>query len=348
MNPMRSLHVPLVVALLVGGAPVHAAPPAPAESTPDDATTKARQLVKVGTEEYGKQHWESAHEAFLKAWELKQHFAIAANLADVEMRLGRYREAAEHWKFTLANLPADRADRRSDAEKQLLECKTHLSVVRVTVSISGAEVRLDGNSVGASPLSEELWLEPGEHTIEAEHAGYSTASHRFAATEGESREVGLALEVLPQPGAAPAKQSGPVQQPAEEKSGLAPRTLVLIGGSALTLTAVGIGIGYTVAANSASEEADKLREGLPVGACVPAPPAQLPIVCTELAQKIDDRNTSTNIAVASFIAGGVFGAATTVLYLLWHDQDASGSRSGMILTPWTFDGGRGMQIIGRF
>src|SRR5450432_3751077 len=82
-----------------------------AGATASDPTLAAKELVRQGSAEYSKQHWEAARASFQKAWELKRHYAIAANLADVELKLGRYREAAEHLEYALANLPPEHADR---------------------------------------------------------------------------------------------------------------------------------------------------------------------------------------------------------------------------------------------
>ena len=44
----------------------------------------------------GKKDWTAAHAAFLEAWKLNEHYQIAANLGSMEIKLGRFRDAAEH------------------------------------------------------------------------------------------------------------------------------------------------------------------------------------------------------------------------------------------------------------
>ena len=157
---MKFPKYPVILLLLFGS---HSA--IAGSSSQDDATQAAKEFVRQGTAEYTKQHWEAARVSFLKAWELKQHYAIAANLGDVELKLGRYREAAEHLKYTLANLPPERAEKRADAEASLKECRAHLSAVRVSVSVVGAVVKLDGQDVPPGALSDELLLEPGPTSL---------------------------------------------------------------------------------------------------------------------------------------------------------------------------------------
>jgi tetratricopeptide (TPR) repeat protein len=343
---------------LMSGVSALAAPPAPATGTAtDDATLRARQWVEVASQEYSKQRWDAARDAYLKAWNLKQHFAIAANLADVEMRLGLYREAAEHWTFYLAHLPAERAERRADAEKQLLECRAHLSGVRVSVNIEGTQVVLDNVAIGRSPLPPELWLVPGKHVLAAAQTGYANASREFESAPGESREIALVLKHLPparsEAGRAPesvsAAESGP--------SGIQPRTVVLVGGGVLTLTAVGVGIAYALKATSAGDEADDLRvqtelEGAPKlvlikAQCTP-PPDKRPPACSALARKVDDTDTFRNVSIVAFVAGGVFGVATLVTYFAWPAARSETRRPKVSLSPWSLGGANGVQISGQF
>ena len=93
--------------------------PAGADSvSEEDKAAAVKELVKQGTAEYMKKNWEAARVDFLKAWELKQHYAIAGSLAQIEMKLGRYQDAAEHLKYAIANLPPDHADKRAEAAKR--------------------------------------------------------------------------------------------------------------------------------------------------------------------------------------------------------------------------------------
>lgn len=353
MKTLRSLSVPLVVAALGSGSLAVAAPAARPVEPPVDATTlKARELVKRGTEEFGKQHWDAARDAYLAAWDLKQHFAIAANLAEVEMQLGRYREAADHWKFALTHLPPDDADRRANAEARLEECRSHLSVVRVSVSVAGAEVRLDGSELGRSPLTDEIWLEPGKHAIQAERAGYLTSSHELVASEGESRDVSLVLQVAPPPRAAEPAPTPPVHHdapPPAVHTGVETRTVVLIGGGVLALAGVGVGIGYTLDARAASDAASNIgaQLGPADDACTPAPGRTTPTGCAELLRKNDQSRQSENIATAGFVAGGLLGAATVAAVFLWP-SDSAKDTARVSVSPWASAESRGVQLVGSF
>jgi len=209
---------PLVLVTVTLAQRATATPPSAATTAQDPAIAEARSWVKVATAEYARANWQAALEAYSKAWNAKQHFTIAANLADVEYRLGKYRDAATHLQFFIAHLPPEYANQRAGAEQRLEQCKSHLIGVRVTVNVPGATVLLDGVELGRAPLPEEIWLEPGSHSLEAQSLGYTGARRDFSASLGESREVSLALgappseaPVKPQPPAprAPASSAPP-------------------------------------------------------------------------------------------------------------------------------------------
>lgn len=357
MRLPKSLVIALALSLPTPGTHVFAAPPIRSEGAAGgDAkeTEKVRQWVRIATEEYAKEHWAAARDAYLKAWAIRQHYVIASSLAEVEMRLGIYREAAEHWKFHLANLPPERADRRAEAEKHLLECKERLSVTRVSVSVEGATVRLDDREIGESPLGEELWLEPGRHVLEASKAGYRTTARAFEATAGETREIALDVRLPispPAPVPEPAKlPSGSEQKSGSGAFGLPPRTLVLIGGGVLTLTAVGIAVGYALKGKSADDAAGDIREALGAEPWLcRLDSVQQPPSCRLLDETLEDRNAANKVANVALGGATVLGAATLAAFLFWPAANSEARvPPKATVSPWSVAGGHGVQVLGTF
>lgn len=342
----RNVSLSFLLALLIHVGPVHAAPTGPPSVSSEQELAEARRWLQLGAQEYDEQHWEAARDAFLKAWTLRQHYAVAANLAATEMQLGRYREAAEHWSFSLANLPAERVDARSEAQQQLVECTSHLETVSIRVNIEGAAVRLDGQVVGKSPITGSLLVDPGQHTVDAELQGYSKAARDFVSVAGNSRSVDVVLDQTPS--ASDTTPTGAPAPTASRPSSAVPlRTWVLIGEGTLSLAALGIGIGYGLSADAAWDDAARIRAPLKDGACDPKQ-ASVPISCGELAQKVHDHDTFARVAVDAFVTAGVLGAATIATYLLWPTHTKTGERVGLTVSPWTFVGGRGIQAMGQF
>jgi tetratricopeptide (TPR) repeat protein len=325
-----------ILATVTSARRASATPPSAAATAQDPGTEEARRWVKVATAEYTRTNWQAALEAYLKAWNAKQHFTIAANLADVEYRLGRYSDAATHLRFFIAHLPPEYAEQRVSAEQRLGQCQSHLIAVRVKVNVPGATVLLDGVELGHEPLAEELWLEPGAHSLEAESPGYLGARRDFDAALGESREVFLVL-ALPRPQAR--VQSQPVaQRPLVREapsSGMSPRTWALVGGGALTAVAVGVSLAYAMSSGEAERRLQSRRRAveshgnaelaLAHSSCSASPNTQ---GCSALASLRDERDDARFASGIAFIGAGVTGSLTLATYLFWPVEGAKRKTSG--------------------
>src|SRR5688572_17441641 len=79
--------------------------PCAAEDASTNAT-KAEELSRKGRELFVAQDYAGAYEAQLAAWQLKKSFDIAANLGQVELKLAKHRDAAEHLAYALDHFPA--------------------------------------------------------------------------------------------------------------------------------------------------------------------------------------------------------------------------------------------------
>ena len=325
---------------------------APAWAGPSE---EASDLMNQGVASYSKGNLEAARRSFLAAFELAPHHTIASNLAEVEIKLGRYRDASEHLNYVLRSLPPNATEERASSEKGLAQCRERLSVVRVAVSVQGAAVTLDGKSVGNAPLETELWLEPGEYVVEARHTGYEAASERVRVKAGESREIVLALgKVVAQGGTAPSSAAPPDE--AQHSPGVSGKTVVLIGGSALTVAAATVGTVFLLKSNAASEDADQAladikREEPDLwenGQACLLEPALRPNACATLTQAQKDQETFKNVAIGGFVAAGVLGVGTVVTYLLWpEDKSSSATPFGLrqrrvSVAPWIDRHARGV------
>lgn len=327
------------------------APAIAAEGVSPDDNRAVKELVKQGTSEYTKQNWEAARVAFAKAWDMKQHYAIAANLGEVELKLKMYRAAAEHLKFAIANVPPEHGEKRKIAEASLVECRAHLSTVRVSVNVLEATVRLDGHEIAYSDQS-ELLIDPGPHKLTAEKAGYLVAARAFSASAGESREV--RLDLTPQPPAADApdlnahaqpQAAPPLRKADEDESHSDGRVWILVGGGAATAIAAGLGTYFTVHGSSLADRTSALQDEIARSSpsddpnqCAAAMP---PGACAALVHNLDERQSNSNARNAAWVTAGALGVATVVTYLVWPTGSAQPKNSGRVLVAPMLAGARG-------
>ena len=167
------------------------APPA------NDAVTEiARQRYQEGVKDFDSGKWEEARAAFLQAYALKRSPAILLNLGLSELRAGRYYEdAGNHLQQFLRELPAASADQRATAEKGVADVKRRSGMLVVTVDAGGADISIDGATVGRSPLLDPIFVKPGKHTVFAAYQGKSSASVvdvKIGAVAGATLSLGVA------------------------------------------------------------------------------------------------------------------------------------------------------------
>lgn len=297
--------------------------PAPTVSV-ESASTRATELFDKGTSYLKQGRFADAELSFQAAWDIKRGYDIAANLGDCELKIGQTREAAEHLAFALREFPVTGKEpvRRLILER-FKEARAAVGAVRISVSVDGAEVFVDGVSVGRSPLPDEVFVDPGARVIEAKLAAHEPARESIEVAKGSSREVSLKLapaRVIGQGGAggqSSASGGGGGQDTGGRKS-----TALLVTGGVVTAAALIAGIGLTAGANGESSDATIQREALRSRGAPLCPSSsaafgpQTDPDCVTLRGLLEDQSVLTNAAISMFVIGGATAAAT-LTYALW-------------------------------
>lgn len=267
-----------------------------AEPGPSDQeivmTNKARQLYEEGRAAFEKSKWAEARASFWAAFSLNKHWQIAANLADSELALHRYRDAAEHAAFYLKHAPLNR---REKAEKLLEKARAHVASLTVTVDAPGADVLIDGSSIGRSPLEDQVFVEPGAHRIVARLAGRPDSEQAVTLSAGSSRVVALHVAPIERDTSSPALRVG-----------------LIAGGATLAGAGLITGVVLAVVAGKHGANADELLAKLPPagGAAVCQTQAAM---CREIDRERGTRDQLSNGAMGVLVGAGALGAAT-ILY----------------------------------
>ncbi len=328
---MRSRNCLLVLGLIsfTFGAPRSAlATDAPvAKATGDAMTDKARQLYEEGLSAYKKEQWAESRAALLAAWSLNKHWQIAGLLADCEEQIGRHRDAAEHAAYYLKNSPADRRER---ASKLLSIAKSKIAMLTLQATPAGAEILIDGVSVGRAPLTEPIFVEPGVHNVVARIVGRPDAARALTLNAGSEERVSLTVG------------EAAVPPPIEPRS-MVP--VVVLGGIAAFGLATGVGL--YVAGNGKQSTSKSLHAGIVDAhrSCVPGA-SNYDARCAE----VDDVSASADTLHRAGFGLLVGGGATVVgsaIYLLWPGSKPTRGASVRVLPVATTTGG-GLFATGSF
>ncbi|MGK4007425.1 PEGA domain-containing protein [Sorangium sp. So ce1036] len=308
-----------------------------------------------------------AEAALESAWELSPTFDVAYNLGNTKYQMKKHREAAQHLSYALRNWPLIKAAARLKpiAEQRLAESRSQVGAVTVTVSAAGAEVLVDGKAMGKAPLEGEVFVEPGEHLVEARLERYAPTSQTVRVEKAGTAKVELAMVPLQSavaeaaPGAnagagdgAPGARAGapaaeqPPTGPGEPAALPAERDWVpVIALGVASVVGLGVGIGTTVASNNASRDVDAQGQAiLDAGGQCKQPPSAFADRCSGLYDAGSRQETFGNAARVAFVASGVLAVAA-VTYALWPQAQARSATSIRVL-PGVSAQGAGVAAFG--
>ena len=260
-----------------------------------------------------------AYLEYKASFDLKQSYDIAANLGNLELDQGMPREAAEHLDYALRTVAVNVPEDRVKAIRGLLEQARRLvGAATVKVNIDGAEVLVDGRSIGRSPLPGEIFVDPGERTIEARLTPYTSAQKTIDIARAASVLVELTLvlpaasaSVAPSASAPPVTTSGPVK----------PKSMIPVGvGVATAAAGLGLGLVGLVLSGSKASRVDLLQSTLTQAdvqhnqsVCTSGNP---PAECADLDSALVAKGSFRNLAIAGFATAGVAALATVTWVLL--------------------------------
>jgi hypothetical protein len=291
-------------------------------------------LYQKGNEAYTAKRWRDAYEAYSKAFALKQSYDIAGNLGDVELILGKHRDAAEHLSLSLRLWPTLRLEQKKRTAERLEEAKKSVGAAKVTVDADGAEITVNGRVVGKSPLSDVVWVEPGPIVVEAK-LGDRFAKRTVAFAAGEKKDVVLHLATaatapLPNPGGPTTSPVGTERERPPTGPGAAKvdRTWLqrrdwtpAIVGGALTAAALGAFVVFKVREGGARDDQAATRDDLAKkggsSACSGSKP---PSACSDLADAVEREASAHDSATIALIAAGALAAGTITAFLLWPER----------------------------
>ncbi len=322
----------------------------PASADPTDTAAenaRADGYFRQGKALVKKDLWEDARRAYLAGWQIKRGYDIAGNLGSVELELGLSREAAEHLAYCIKSFPATgTAAQLAYIKGRFEEARQRVAALSIQVNVDGAEVYVDGRSIGRSPFPDDVYIEPGSRTLEVKLAGFAPSKRAVEAAKGSWQSVALVLRA----DVAAAAQSplhrvpaGPIA-PVEERS----RAPFYVGGAAV---AVGISAGIVGlvlshgSAVHANERFNQLKENSGAGACLLAANQ---VQCEALDQAYRDQVTFRTVGIVGFVAAGASVAAVLGHALLSSGKPAPMGTSALRVDLAAGAGMTGALVTGGF
>ena len=189
------------------------------------AKARAQSLLTEGSALYEKGDYAGALEKFNAAYASYPSPKLMFNIGQADRDLSRPVEALEAFEKFLASNTGAAPETIADARKSVAELRDKLGRIRIDCETLGAEVNVDGKSVGLTPLPDLVWATPGRHQITASHENTIPALEDVDVTAGSVGTVTLRLRPLAIPVAAepaPEPMAVPPPSPANPDLGTSP------------------------------------------------------------------------------------------------------------------------------
>ena len=207
MRTSRSLSV-LVALVLSAANPARALAQSPSTDAPAKdpavAAQEAKRLFAEGAKAFEAGQIAQAEGLFEQSLALVPSYDTAANLAISETKQQKWREGAEHMALALETYPpSEDPGRREQMESLLAEMKGHVLSVRVSCDVAGTEVLSGDTSLGKTPFTRDVFLEPGSHALRFRTADGLERSVSVEGKAGETKEANVSFKGMtpdPKPG----------------------------------------------------------------------------------------------------------------------------------------------------
>jgi hypothetical protein len=335
MSRFRSLWLGCVLLLSAASGRARADGEAVQAEVSDAHKAEYEELTKKGIREYELNHWAEAktyftraHTLFPNARTLRALGLIAFEMRDYVESLGLLERALADKRKPLAGTMRQEVSDLAD------DARSFVGRVSLVLEPANASVFIDDEPV---KLREQgsLLLDPGEHELRVEAAGYRSQSRSLRAPAGQAIELKLALVAAnggaPGSGAELAVAATPATDAATGASWWSTQRIVAVGLGAGAVVAFGIGTTSGLLALSAKSDSDHNCDG---ERCDPKGAAAR-----------DTAVARADIASVAFIAGGALITAGAITFFLAPDPErpVSGQLS---LRPGP--GLAGIAVLGRF
>jgi hypothetical protein len=224
-------------------APVHAAAPADRDADASGDVEEARKHFRQGVALFEEEDFEGALFEFRQAYEAAPDYRLLYNMGIAQRETRDYAAAQRSLSTYLAEGGEDiDAARRQEVEAELEVLASRVGQLALSCNVEGAEILVDGESVGTTPLPDSVPLNIGSRQLEVRAEGHAPYRTTIDVVGGESTSVAAELVVIPPPARveeSPLPQDGPVPDSPRAKR-LRISTWAMLGVTA------GVGVGTIV------------------------------------------------------------------------------------------------------
>ena len=169
---------------------------AQAHGTEDADSAKAAVRFQRAVELYREGSYEGALAEFSKAYQISPSYLVLYNMAQTQYALhdfvGAYKSLMQYMVEGGGEIPADR---RAQVDEMTAKLVGRIGHLQISTNVTGADIRVDDVSVGASPLPGPVPVNVGTRKVSASQAGSPEAVRVLTVAGKEIVKVELQIEL---------------------------------------------------------------------------------------------------------------------------------------------------------
>jgi hypothetical protein len=182
-----------------------------------DPETEARERFERAVKLYEEGDYDAALVELKRASELRPSYKLYYNIGQVRVAMHDYAAALDAYRKYLDN-GGDRvpAARRDQVQKEIKKLEQRVAKLSIETDVPGAEIFVDGASIGVTPLAAPALLNAGTRRLIVRHPDYLPQSRTLSLAGGVQEKVSFSLSTsAPSPAEtrAAAPNRTPVKQP---------------------------------------------------------------------------------------------------------------------------------------
>jgi hypothetical protein len=262
-----------------------------AESKEEIEIRNAQTRFEEGLSLADKGEHEEARVKFVQAYAVLKSSKVLYNLAIAEKKTNHPVECIKHFRVFLKD-PTITPDLRARAEQIIAELSKGTSRVEITAT-PGADVRIDGETVGRAPFDEAVDVSVGHHTVSAS-LDANNKSGEVDCTAGQTTKIDVAFP----------NYQAPLQTQANPA-----RIAVPVGLGIGAIAGFAIGIGFGVASGGTSDDVIASAGSHPCW-------IQTSVACDEHQKLISKGETQRTVSWIGYVAGGALAVAAVVTFFV--------------------------------
>jgi hypothetical protein len=161
----------------------------------DEDSAKAAVRFRQAVELYREGSYEGALAEFRKAYQISPSYRVLYNIAYAQYALhdfvGAHKSLMQYMAEGRGEIPADR---RAQVDEMLAKFEERIAQLQISTNMTGVDIRVDGVSVGTSPLPRLVPVNLGTRKVSAFKAGAPEAVRMVTVAGRESVKVELQID----------------------------------------------------------------------------------------------------------------------------------------------------------